>query len=140
MFVYNSKIKSQACFTLSIKEREFREGNADTLKVAFGAKMVEILGHKNQTKKNDWTYSSERKNKKNFRTEFVQLHEAFQYLLKRKFLQVSTTHNIQKPGICKLQKEKMRYTVFQQQAIENTRKEKYGRSFAVLASQFQHKN
>ena len=95
MFVYNSKIKSQACFTLSIKEREFREGNADTLKAAFGAKMVEILGHKNQTKKNDWTYSSERKNKKNFRTEFVQLHEAFQYLLKRKFLQVSTTHNIQ---------------------------------------------
>ena len=140
MFVYNSKIKSQACFTLSIKEREFREGNADTLKVAFGAKMIEILGNKNQTKKNDWTYSSERKNKKNFRTEFVQLHEAFQYLLKRKFLQVSITHNTQKPGICKLQKEKMRYTVFQQQAIENTRKEKYGRSFAVLASQFQHKN
>ena len=30
--------------------------------------------------------------------------------------------------------------MFQQQAIENTRKEKYGRSFAVLASQFQHKN
>ena len=79
---------------MSIKEREFREGNGDTLKAAFGAKMVEILGHKNQTKKNDWTYSSERKNKKNFRTEFVQLHEAFQYLLKRKFLQVSTTHNI----------------------------------------------
>ena len=78
---------------MSIKEREFREGNADTLKVAFGAKMVEILGNKNQTKKNDWTYSSERKNKKNFRTEFVQLHEAFQYLLKRKFLQVSINYN-----------------------------------------------
>ena len=56
--------------------------------MAFGARMVEILGNKNHAKKNDWVYSSERKNKKNLRSEFVQLHEAFQYLLKRKFLQV----------------------------------------------------
>ena len=89
---------------MGIKDKDFREGNSKTLKTAFGLKLDKII--KPQSLQNPQKYQLnpifvwpkpnkyEKKGIKRIKSsELQQLHEAYQYLLKRKALQVTKAVN-----------------------------------------------
>ena len=69
---------------MGIRDKEFREGNAKTLSEAVG-KRLEHGGGKSQ--QSHHTMEKVQRGKKTKRSEMVLIHEAYQYLLKRKALQ-----------------------------------------------------
>ena len=72
---------NKACNILGIRDKEFREGNTKTLTSAVGKR----LENGAKTPKAEMEFN--RRGKRNKRSEMVLVHEAYQYLLKRKALQ-----------------------------------------------------
>ena len=69
---------------MGIRDKEFREGNAKTLSEAVG-KRLEHGANKGQS-----TMEKAQRGKRTKRSEMVLIHEAYQYLLKRKSIQQGT--------------------------------------------------
>ena len=86
----------QACNLLGIRDKEFREGNSKTLKEAFSKTLDEALRPKKTPSKVHLGYHQYQKQKEDVKrgkraksTELQLIHEAYQYLLKRKSFQVA---------------------------------------------------
>ena len=71
---------------MGIRDKEFREGNAKTLSEAVG-KRLEHGANKGQQTNNQSTMEKAQRGKRTKRSEMVLIHEAYQYLLKRKTIQ-----------------------------------------------------
>lgn len=98
--IYKDMNLPKACHILGLKDKEFREGSNKTLKCAFAKKLEQTIRPNNsQHPKNSFDYFTLRFNggttskannscKRPKSTDMQLMHEAFQYLLKRKALQV----------------------------------------------------
>lgn len=73
---------------MGIRDKEFREGNAKTLSEAVG-KRLEHGANKGQNNQS----TKVQRGKRTKRSEMVLIHEAYQYLLKRKTIQQQQVRN-----------------------------------------------
>ena len=98
--IYKDMNIPKACHILGLKDKEFREGNFTTLKSAFACKFQQsLLPNKKTGLKwahfgptgHDKNMTKEKKRSKNH--ELVLLHEAFQYLVRRKSIQTQQIYS-----------------------------------------------
>ena len=95
--IYKDMNIPKACSILGIKDKEFREGTNKTLKNAFAKKFEQSIRPSpvKATSKYSFYYAKDydiesklQRGQKSKSTELQLMHEAYQYLLKRKALQV----------------------------------------------------
>ena len=78
---------------MGIKDKEFREGNSKSLQNAFGRRLLKgpaICYDAENEKLLNLGLKPVKKLRRSKSSDMVLLHEAFQYLIKRKSLQVSS--------------------------------------------------